>query len=173
MTTYEKLLAIALCAATFAAPGASGAALAHETVEGCAGQYLFNGVWRVRVVAVDTGTPGSVGVTLELRNGSSKDYTMVQGTGFGGGNGAQINLVFNNDDMETMDKASQYVPYNNAIAFKHAPAGGFISGRLTFGAQANAKPVKLLIGYDPALNTDHAHYTVKDPSFRVHLNCAK
>lgn len=152
---------------------AAGGSFQRSSVEGCTNQYLFNGVWRVKVLSVDTTTPGTVGVSLEVRNGSGKDFSMVQDTGFGGGNGNLINLVYSNDDTATMERADQYVPYNNAIAFKHIPVGGFASGHLSFTApqDASVKPVKLLIGVDPKLNIDKARYTIKDPSFRVHLDC--
>ena len=154
---------------------AAGGSFQRSSVEGCMNSYLFNGVWRVKVLSLDTNTPGTINLKLEVRNGSGKDFSMVQSTGFGGLNGQFINLVLNNDDTLTMDKADQFLPYNNAIAFKHVPVGGFVSGSLSYTAgpqDANAKPVKLLIGYDPKTNLDKAHYTVKDPSFRVHLDCS-
>ena len=135
--------------------------------------YLFNGVWRIKVTSVDTGTPGTVGVTLEVRNGSGKDFGMVQSTGFGGLNGNLINLVFDNNDTATMESSGQFMDYNNGIAFKHIPVGGFATGHLSFTQKdTKAKPVKLLIGYDPKTNLEKAHYTAKDPSFRVHLDCS-
>ena len=152
---------------------AAGGSFQRSSVEGCTKQYLFNGVWRIKVVSLDTSSPGTVAVTLEVRNGSGKDFSMVQSTGFGGLNGNLINLVFSNDDTATMEKADQFVAYNNAIAFKHIPVGGFATGHLTFTApnDPNVKPTKLLIAFDPKMNLDKAHYTVKDPSFRVHLDC--
>src|ERR1700693_480607 len=152
-----------------------GGAFQRSSVEGCAKEFLFNGVWRIKVLSVDTSAPGAVAIKLQVRNGSKTDHSLAQSTGFGGPQGDLIDLVFSDDNTATMDKADAFVPYNNAIAFKHVPVGGGVIGPLTFAAPKDAghKPVKLLIGYNTKLHVEHAHYSVKDPSFRVRLDCSK
>jgi hypothetical protein len=173
MASVAMCLSLAYAEAVPTTTPAAGGAFQRSSVEGCANEYLFNGVWRIKVLSLDAPPGGPIRVTLQVRNGSHADYPGVMYTGFGGINGALIDLVFDDQNTENMTNADQFVPYNNSIAFKHVPVGGAVTGTLMFSAPQNAasKPVKLLIGYDPKANQQHAHYTVRDPSFRVHLDC--
>ena len=173
LASVAMCLSLAYAETVPTATPAAGGAFQRSSVEGCTNQYLFNGVWRIKVLSVDAPPASPIRVTLQVRNGSHTDYPGVMFTGFGGTNGEFIDLIFDDQNVENMARADEFVPYNNGIAFKHVPVGGAVTATLMFTAPQNAaaKPVKLLIGYDPKTNQQHAHYTVRDPTFRVHLDC--
>src|SRR5579864_6471867 len=96
LLTSAAILAAATVAPTYGSPTpmphATTAGGSHQisALEGCMNQWLFNGVWRVRVTKLEpvtrdiTNVPG-YGVTIEVRNGShattSMAYSGVSGSG--------------------------------------------------------------------------------------------
>jgi len=166
--------------ATAATPApAQGGTFQRSSVEGCVGQWLFDGVWRVRVSAVKANANYSTGgvlhgteVLLTVRNGTKN--TLSPGTsGFADINGGTITLAYAGGDVVALDGSgdSDY----SAFWFKPLPPGGSAIVKLDFpyGAVRTAKPEKLLVGVDghSSGNTAHVSYSVKSPSFRIKLTC--
>jgi hypothetical protein len=158
---------------------APGGAMQRSSVEGCLGQWLFNGVWRVRASAVNKSASYSTGgvshgveVALAVRNGTSNTLS-PNASGFADVNGATITLAYDDDNVVALDGSGD-ADYN-AFWFKPLPPGGSATVKLDFpyGANRSAKPVKVLIGIDPhsSGNTAHVRYSVANPSFRIKLTC--
>jgi hypothetical protein len=158
--------------------GNSGAGGANQknSVEGCLGEQLFNGIWRLRVAKLEAFVDGSQNgydLTLELRNGVSKTITAVN-TGISPSDDGK-NLVL--ADGQTLafsnDTASNWVD----TAFKSIPQGALNKAVLRYYMPEGTteKPVKFLFEIDASkLDKDlKLSYTVKDPSFRVNLTCQK
>jgi hypothetical protein len=146
-----------------------GGANQRVSVEGCQNQWLFDGVWRVRVSNV---SPTGTEATLEVRNGTKDAMTPPDG-GFAKINGQGIDLAFDDGSVQNLDLDATRESYRAELSTKKLPPGGGAKTTLRFAAPSNAsaKPVKLLIAVDPAYNS-YVHYPTKDPSFRVRLNCA-
>ena len=150
-----------------ATPQPAGGANQRPSVEGCLGEWLFDGVWRVR--ATDVTEDGSV-VTLEVRNGTTQTLATPD-TGFAKINGQGIDLVFSDGSVQNLDISA--TAYREELGYKKLPPGAGATAKLRFAPpNANAKPVKLLIAVDPQYNPS-VHYSVKDPSFRINVHCPK
>lgn len=131
-------------------------------------EWLFDGVWRVRVTnaAVD-----GTNVTLEVRNGTSETLAPPD-TGFAKISGQGIDLAFSDGSVQNLDISA--TNYRDELGYKKLAPGAGATAKLRFTAPTdpNAKPVKLLIAVDPHYNS-YVHYSVKDPSFRINLACTK
>lgn len=173
--------AIALPAASIAATPkpVAGGSNQRAAVEGCMNTWLFNGVWRLRVLSVDTAASyndGSqmtgVGVKVQLRNGTHKDLSADQ-SGLSDINGRGIVLAYNDDN--TSDVVNAGTGLTEQLLDKTMPPGGGATVTLYFpyGPDKTAKPAKLVIPVDQHSehNSAHVKYSVKDPSFRVKLTC--
>ena len=162
------LSASAAAIAMAATPQPAGGANQRPSVEGCLGEWLFDGVWRVR--ATDVAADGTV-VTLEVRNGTTQTLAPPD-TGFAKINGQGIDLAFSDGSVANLDISA--TAYREELGYKKLPPGAGATTKLRFAAPpgANAKPVKLLIAVDPQYNS-YVHYSVKDPSFRINVNCSK
>ncbi len=160
--------AAAAPARALAAPPPGGANQ-RVSVEGCQNQWLFDGVWRVRVSNV---SPTGTEATLEVRNGTKNAMTPPDG-GFAKINGQGIDMAFDDGSVQNLDLDANRESYRADLSTKKLPPGGGAKTVLRFAAPSNAsaKPVKLLIAVDPAYNSD-VHYPTKDPSFRVRVSCA-
>lgn len=175
--TIVRLRLAALLCAVYAAgpsaalaqtPQAAGGANQRVSVEGCMNEWLFDGVWRVRVTSA---APDGTDVTLEVRNGT-KDTLSPPDSGFAKINGQGIDLAFTDGSVQNLD--IQATNYRDEIGYKKLAPGAGTTTKLRFAApsSAGAKPAKLLIAVDPHYNS-YVHYSVKDPSFRINLACTK
>ena len=180
----KSLCALALLLASVAATPSpkpvAGGAMQRSSVEGCMGAMLFNGVWRLKVLSVDPAASyndGSlttgIGVRVQVRNGTSRELAPDE-TGFSDINGRGIDLAF--DDENTSEAVSAGTNLTEALLDKKLPPGAATTLTIYFpySAEKNAKPVKLLVAVDPHAANNYAHvkYSVKNPSFRVHLDCS-
>ncbi len=144
----------------------SGGANQINALEGKVGDWLFNGIWRLRVVSVspnDDGRPGWK-IRVELRNGTKLDSMALGGTGL-----ESIALV--------MADANQIKPYNITDIDRPVGQGSSIDVNLVFyDDDGNGRlPDKLIFRIAPDATTkaflkgQGAAFSVADPSFRVNL----
>ncbi len=175
------LLAPAAVSASSSKKPPVGGSMQRAAAEGCMNQWLFDGVWRLRVLSVDPAAQyndGSlttgVGVKMQLHNATSHDLEPDH-TGLSDINGRGITVTYSDDNTE--DAISSGTGLTNALLDKTMPPGGGATVTIYFayGPDKTAKPVKLIIPVDPKSpnNYSHSHYSVSNPSFRVHLDCTK
>ncbi len=164
---------------------AQGGAMQRTSVEGCMNQFLFDGVWRLKVLGFERGTYGGgdagYAVRVQLRNGTAKQE-IVSYTGVGGEYGRNINLVMSDDSSVPVETVGSNTADYNAFIKATVPPGAAANGSLKFYPAKTVLdtpgivPKKLLIEIDPkAINPNILpfHYPLADPSFRVHLDCDK
>ena len=162
-------------------PSFAGGSNQRAALEGCLGETLFNGVWRVKTLKLeritkDTDTAGW-GLTVEVRNGSKATISPTN-AGFDG-TGQGIQLAFS--DATTLSVDAYDV---QKLTFAMLPAGGAVTQQLKFyypmGTPASAiqTPVKFLLEIDPKGIGDSTRakgvaFSVPNPSLRVRLDCQK
>ena len=150
----------------------AGGSYQKASVEGCMNQWLFNGVWRLRVTGVEPITDGSwtgYGVNVQLRNGTHG--TIELGNTGVGGRGQNVQLLTSDGNAMTLNElAYQQLGYRDVVQ------GGTLNGQLKYhfpaGADTTVKPQKFILQIDPHDSTK-AHYSMTDPSFRVNITCSK
>lgn len=144
---------------------AQGGSNQNAAVEGCMNEWLFNGLWRFRVMSVQPSSdPSGWKATVEIRNGSKADGIALAGTGWGG-----MRIIL--DDGNAVEVLSDAVDVRDQ---------GFLQGAgktitLAFPSEDTSKtPKKLFLLLDPkGLAGTSLRYSVADPSFRVKLDCQK
>lgn len=160
----------------------AGGANERPSLAGCRNEWLFNGVWRVKVGQVvriqkDADTPGW-GVGIEVRNGSKVTILGIDAGWSSGGDGVQLAFpdatTLNADDMDI-----QKLTVSNSF-----PQGGVALHQLKFyapfGTAAGSlkTPSKLLIQINPkgigfTAGQNGVAFNTPTPSFRVDLTCTK
>ncbi|MCL6527259.1 MAG: hypothetical protein K6T57_10295 [Thermaceae bacterium] len=147
-------------------PVAQGGSNQNAAVEGCLNEWLFNGLWRFRVLKVEPRNtePRGWQATVELRNGSKADGIALAGTGWGG-----MQLILN--DGNPVGAVSDAVDLRDMALLQGAQK----TVTLDFYSDETSKtPSKLFLLLDPkGLTGTTLRYSVKDPSFRVRLDCRK
>jgi hypothetical protein len=156
---------------------AAGGSYQLNALEGCMNQWVFNGIWRVRIQKMTpimrpmTEFPGFA-LTVEFRNGAHKTTSLAStGVPLMGGAG---NLVM--DDGSPLDF---YVPENTSWATYYVqslpPGAGFTTDLKYFYDVKPAnigKPDRWLFEVDPTKEwTGSPKYTTSQPSLRVRLTC--
>ena len=152
----------------FSAP-ATGGANQNAAVEGCKGEWLFNGIWRIRVEKVTEGID-DMGQTywnldIQIRNGSNFENISLAGTGWKG-----IRIIRKNGN--SVDAVSDAIDLRDVALIQ----GASKTAQVRFQSFDNAPsaPDKLILLLDPqGLAGTAMKYSVKDPSFRINLNCSK
>ncbi|MFD1730873.1 hypothetical protein ACFSC4_06915 [Deinococcus malanensis] len=111
------------------------------------------------------------GVTIEVRNGTSKRLSTTAATGI---DIYSEELSLSTTDGNTLTNSSAGDAWSLAIRQALPPGGGFVV-RKEFGKRGEGQPQKLVFILDPkARSRDTAlRYTVADPSFRVRLDCQR
>ncbi len=167
---------------TGAAPSTSpGGSNQRASLEGCVGETLFNGVWRMTVrkverIGPEVGLGPGWGVTVEVRNGTTTK-TNLHDTGL-----EAVELVGADGNTFTFQERAAEEP----LIYKDVTQAGGITYQLKFqtgdaripaaNVPAAAKlvvslnPKKMTAGY---LREAKVGYTTPTPSFRVQLNCQK
>ncbi len=169
-------LTLTLPGASSVTPGQTVAGGANERVslEGCIGETLFNGIWRLTVksfkpVSRYNGQQLGYSLSLEWKNGSKVTADALN-TGV-----KNLNLVLS-DGTVLQTETSQ------DLTAKKLPQGAGATLELAFYAESGVtadrlgKPAKFLVEIDPKVlaNTGlAAGYTTPNPSFRVRLDCQK
>lgn len=196
--TYVPLSALKLLGVTSSlkgstltlAPGSAGSATSpggangRASLEGCLGETLFNGIWRLTVKRLDpiTRDPGTGasrpgwGLTVELRNGARATLaptdTGVSGTGQG------VNLIL--PDGSALEADSLDI---QKLTFAVMPQGGVAGHQIKYyfplgtRPEAAVRPIKFLLeidkSYPAIMQRRGTPYTSPTPSFRVRLDCQK
>lgn len=170
--------------ASAAAPKAEGGSTQVSAQDGCMNQWMFNGVWRVRVTNVAFVPKGDKAngwdVTMQWANGTkypnvSPADTLKQ----------ELVLALKNGDTLTANDSSVGTLTEQTLDVHSFPASGqftytqhFLSGDTL---DENNKPAKLLITFDvPKYRQMHAgspmkFWTAKTTgyNYRINLNCTK
>jgi hypothetical protein len=161
---------------TLELPGFVGGANQRPSLEGCLGETLFNGVWRIktlRLEAIKTDRPGW-GLTIEVRNGTKTTLApweagwMPEGVQLAFSNATTINV----DGMDVQK-----------VTFATLPPGGVVTHQLKFfypfGTPDSAvqKPIKFLLEIQNKIGDSTrakgVAFNVPNPSLRVRLDCQK
>ena len=158
----------------------AGGSNQRASLEGCMNEYLFNGIWRIKVTKLeritkdgDPKAPGW-GLTLELRNGSKATLD----AGMAGMNGNAKQIAFADGSTFDADAYGQDRFYGKLLP------GGVAYQVFKFyypydtPASDIQTPVKFLLEVDPTgvvgnLKNLGAAFSSATPSFRVHLDCTK
>jgi len=140
---------------------AEGGANQQVAVEGKGGEWLFNGIWRFRVLTVEAADPDKVGkgwsVKVEIRNGSKFNDYSPGGTGWEG-----ITVV--TEDGNSVAAASDAVD----LSSKGLAQGAGNTVTLFFPTEAASSPVRVILRFNPeGLKGTPLHYATPNPSFRV------
>lgn len=149
--------------------GAAGGANQLAAASGCIGEYLFNGVWRLKVrSSLYSIEEKAWYLTIELRNGTNK----VSQPFYTGANlhGNDISLI--TEDGNSLNLESGNTLYDDILRKSIAPGAAGVS-KIWFRADsAIPKATKLLWAMSAAANTQNAPLA-KDPALRVDLTCQK
>jgi hypothetical protein len=159
---------------------ASGGSNEKASLEGCIGEQLFNGVWRIKVTKLERIARDirlGWGLSLELRNGS-KVTTSPAETGVESF-GSEIQLAFADSSTIVLE------PYDaQKLTYAKVPVGAAVVVTLPYFYPFDTKeediktPVKFLFQIDPRnmdknTRSSGVAYSVPNPSFRIRLDCQK
>lgn len=142
------------------------------SVEGCQNEWLFDGVWRLRVLGVEKAADGWR-VNFELRNGWREPQTPVD---VGGTGGSDIHLITPSGETLNIKSIPGGVQYAKQVHGKKLAPGALLRHTLSFPAEGDAlsqRPVKLLVGVKPLGASFRRLPYGQDPSFRVRLDCRR
>jgi hypothetical protein len=156
---------------TLTLPGGSGAqatggANQVAALEGCLNEWLFNGIWRIRVTNPQAMTGDRNGMTFrfEFRNGTKESGFAPSGTGWGG---LQLAL----DDGTTVGAAN----VNDITDPPYLSGGSHAQTIEFFWDDTQRTPSKLIVLFNPKqMNTSaNVKFSVPDPSLRIKTDCQK
>ena len=162
----------------------SGGSYQRAALEGCMNEWLFNGIWRVKLTKVEPikSTPDVAGnfnsgwgVTVQVRNGTSVDFVPVS-TGLG-----HLTVVSADGDTTDVGLTTTGTLDAQKLEYHDFPPSAQFTHQLTFwypygtAAADIKKPVKFIMAFDANSRKDASgpHFTTSNPSMRVNLTCNK
>lgn len=162
-----------------AALAASGGANQKASVEGCVNEWLFNGIWRLRVTRVqrvqDQYYGEGWGVTVEIKNGAAQTLQMSDaGINYNG----SVSLAFADGNSWArswrtgwQDKTYAKLQQGTGTLYEFKI---FPEEKMDAASVSAVRPQKFLFEVvKEKRDSVKAGFTVPDPSFRVNLNCKK
>lgn len=139
---------------------AEGGAYQQDGQEGKVAEWLFNGIWRLRVTSFSKRDDGpGYRAVVEIRNGSKYPGISLAGTGW---NGITLALEDGNSIAATSD----------AVELRDAglAQGASFTGTVIFETESSSKPDRIILRLDPMGLTGTAmKYSVANPSFRINV----
>jgi hypothetical protein len=144
-----------------------GGANQIAALEGCVGEWLFNGIWRVRVTNPTpiSGERNGITYRFEFRNGTNKGGFAPSGTGFKG-------IMLALDDGTTVAAVNV-----NEISDPPYLSGGSHAQVLEFfWDNTERTPTKLIVQFDandPYYKLGEVKFSVLNPSLRINSKCQK
>lgn len=143
-----------------------GGANAVAALEGCLGEWLFNGIWRVRVTDARPipGDRHGHAYRFEFRNGTTSSGFAPSGTGWGG-----IQLAL--DDGTTVGAEN----VNEVSDPPYLPGGGHAQVVNFYWENRTRTPQRLVVLFNPReMNTAMpVKFSMPDPSLRIKTTCQK
>jgi hypothetical protein len=135
-------------------------------LEACVGEWLFNGIWRVRVTDPQdfTGDRNGRSYRFEFRNGTKLSGFAPSGTGMDG-----ILMALENGTTVSAENV-------NEVSDPPYLAGGSHSQTINFyWEDANLKPQKIVVLFNPKnMSTSFdVKFNVPDPNLRFKTDCTK
>ncbi|MBB6018550.1 hypothetical protein ACFP9V_25520 [Deinococcus radiopugnans] len=167
----SSLSGTTLSLGTGAAPSTSpGGANGRASLEGCLGETVFNGVWRMTVKSVTpisryNGQNKGYALNVEWKNGTKATADALNS----GVKGFQLIL----QDGSTLESENV-----QDLLYRKLAQGAGNTFTLNFYADSAQSPRltpadRLLVEIDPASSAMRSAYTTPTPSFRVRLACRK
>ncbi len=137
---------------------AEGGAYQQDGQEGKLGEWLFNGIWRLRVASFTKREDGpGYQAVIEIRNGSKYPGISLAGTGWNG-----ITLAL--EDGNSVSATSDAVDLRDAGLAQ----GASFTGTVLFDTESASKPDRIILRLDPkGLAGTNMTYSVANPSFRI------
>jgi hypothetical protein len=144
-----------------------GGANQIAALEGCVGEWLFNGIWRVRVTNPTPVIGDRNGITyhFEFRNGTNKGGFAPSGTGFKG-------ILLALDDGTTVAA----VNVNEVSDPPYLSGGSHAQVLEFFWDNTERTPTKLIVQFDandPYYKLGEVKFSVPNPSLRINTKCQK
>ncbi len=136
--------------------------------EGVRNEWLFNGVWRVKVAEVTWDAEESQWVVqLSVANGSDKTRRMAD-NGYSS-NGIDGVFLVTESGESKVPGVNASNAFQDDFGLKELPPGGQSTATVRFLGTAQDKPVKFLLEMHPVAGLPFS----KQPSFRVDLTQTK
>ncbi len=144
----------------------AGGANQVVALEACVGEWLFNGIWRVRITDPQdlTGDRNGRSYRFEFRNGTKLSGFAPSGTGMDG-----ILMALENGTTVGAENV-------NEVSDPPYLAGGSHSQTINFyWDDASVKPQKIVVLFNPKnMNTSFdVKFNVPDPNLRFKTDCTK
>ena len=145
--------------------------------EGCVNQWMFNGIWRIRVIKVDPltdsgGTQTGWLVTEQWRNGTKR--TFAPGDTFA----KDQTLVLANGAVITAIESTIGTLSSQDVLYHQFPAAAQYTHQQKFLATGSfdpsVKPAAVIIPFDIARQAEHKdapQYSVRPADYKIKLDC--
>jgi hypothetical protein len=147
----------------FTKSSSEGGANQQDGQEGKVGEWLFNGIWRLKVISFEKRFEGEgpgYKAIIEVKNGTKFGGYSLAGTGWAG-----ITLV--------LEDGNAVAALSDAVGLRDAglAQGAGVTETVVFETDSTSKPQRIILRLDPkGLEGTPLKYAVANPSFRIRVD---